>query len=489
MTTPKPNSPFDLGLTQLGTIHIIGIGGIGMSGIAEILHSVGCVVQGSDMSENANVQRLRDKGIKVFVGHEAENVQNVAVVVKSTAVKATNPEVVAAQQQGTKVIHRAEMLAEIMKLKNCISIAGTHGKTTTTTMMATLFESAKADPCVLNGGVINAYGSNAKWGKSDWLIVEADESDGTFVRVPSTIGVITNIDPEHMEHYGSFDVLKQAFRNFVEQLPFYGFAVMCADHDETAKLAHTIESRKVLTYGVDATKVDARASNLQVDVDGTCFDVTFSENVEGGERTIQGVRVNMPGHHNVLNALAVLTVGAQLGLSDDVLRQSLAGFQGVQRRFTKVGEVNGISIIDDYAHHPVEINATLKAARGVADSIGSKVIAVMQPHRYTRLSALFDQFVTCFDHADKVLISDVYEAGEPPIEGADKAHLVAAVNEHGVTEAVALANNDEGIEHVIAKLAQSGDIVIFLGAGSVTYWARALPESLAELLEKQVAHS
>lgn len=473
-------------LLQFNPIHIIGIGGIGMSGIAEMLHHHGCEVQGSDIAENDNVKRLMAKGIKVFIGQVKENVKDAALVVKSTAVKENNPEVIAAREAGVQVIHRAEMLAEIMKLKTCISIAGTHGKTTTTTMIAALFDAAKADASVLNGGVINAYGSNARPGKSDWLLVEADESDGTFVRVPSTIGVITNIDPEHLESYGSFEGLKQAFEQFITQLPFYGFGVVCADHKETAALAKKVNSRKVLTYGVESKDADVVASSLQVDVSGTRFDVFISDNVKGGAREITGVHVAMPGYHNVLNALAVLTVGAELGIDDAILKNSLSAFQGVQRRFTKVGEVNGIHIIDDYAHHPVEIAATLKAARGVADAQGGKVIAVVQPHRFSRLKALFKEFSECFDQADKVLVADVYTAGEDPIEGIDQQHLVEAINAHNHVEAIALACKDD-LASYVAELASANDIVICLGAGSITYWARSLPEELTLLFKQAVS--
>ncbi len=473
-------------LKNAGIIHIIGIGGIGMSSIAEILHELGCQVQGSDMTDNANIERLRHKKIDVFIGHNADNIQKASVVVKSTAIKDSNPEVIAAKDAGLLVIHRAEMLAEIMKLKKSVSIAGTHGKTTTTTMMAALFDAACADASVLNGGVINAYGSNARLGKSDWLIVEADESDGTFVRVPSTIGVITNIDPEHLEHYGSFEVLRQEFKRFIEQLPFFGFGVLCADHTETASVAAEIRNRLVLTYGVESENVDVRASDIKEDVDGASFTIHFSRRIKGGARTIKDVRVNMPGYHNILNALAVLSVGAQVGFSDKVLKTALAAFQGVQRRFTKVGEVDGIRIIDDYAHHPVEIAATLKAARGVANATGGKVIAVVQPHRYTRLHALFNEFTTCFSQADKVIIADVYEAGETPIEGANKQHLVDAVNKTGAVQAIALPSQQVLAEQV-AKFATSGDIVICLGAGSITYWARSLADELVALQKQTVS--
>ncbi len=471
-----------------GTIHIIGIGGIGMSGIAEILHHNGCNVQGSDMSENANVERLKELGVKVFVGHHAENIKNASVIVKSTAVKDSNPEVAEAIKLGIKVIHRAEILAEIMKLRSCISIAGTHGKTTTTTMMAALFDKAEADASVLNGGVINAYGSNARWSNGDWLVVEADESDGTFVRVPSTVGVITNIDPEHLEHYGSFEALRKAFRNFVTNLPYYGFAVLCADHVETAELAESISSRKILTYGIKSDKADIVASNLQTHVDGTSFDVTFSANVTGGVRVLKNVKVAIPGYHNVLNALSVLAVGAQLGFSDEILQTGLANFQGVQRRFTKVGDINGIQIIDDYAHHPVEINATLSAAQNVAQSTGGKVIAVVQPHRYTRLNALFNDFASCFAHADKVLVAQVYAAGEEPIQGADSTHLVNAINKNGCSEASLLEYQGD-LARQIVDIATHGDVVICLGAGNITYWARSLESEISELSKKVVSSS
>lgn len=477
VTIPVPS------LKTAGVIHIIGIGGIGMSGIAEILHNLGCKVQGSDIAESANVERLRGLGIRVAVGHKAENIDGASVVVKSTAVQEDNPEVAEALGRQVMLIRRSEMLAEIMRLSSAVAIAGTHGKTTTTTMMATLFDAAGTDPTVINGGIINAYGTNARLGKSPWLVVEADESDGTFIQIPATIGVVTNIDPEHMEYYKSFDVLKEAFRNFILRLPFYGFGVVCKDHPVVAEVAASIRQRQVLTYGIDAKDVDARATNISHDVTGSTFNVTFSDRIKGGKRTLKNVKLAMPGRHNVLNSLAAFAVGAQLGFDDKVLQNAFSGFQGVKRRFTKVGEAGGVTVIDDYGHHPTEIAATLHTAKEVQEGTKGKVIAVVQPHRYTRLKSLFKEFSTCFGDADKVVVADVYPAGEKPIAGIDKEHLVAAIEKQGHEGAIALESADR-LAKTIHSLVKPGDLIVCLGAGSITYWANALPNELGRIAEQ-----
>ena len=422
----------------IGTIHFVGIGGIGMSGIAEILHNLGYKVQGSDLSENANVRRLRDAGIPIEIQHRPENLGDARVVVVSSAVKADNPEVVAARARMIPVVRRAEMLAELMRLKWCVAVGGTHGKTTTTSMVAAVLEAAGLDPTVINGGIINAYGTNARLGEGDWMVVEADESDGTFVKLPATIAVVTNIDPEHLDHFGDFDSLKRAFIAFAENIPFYGFAVMCLDHAEVQALISKVSDRKVITYGF-SPQADVRAVNLTPSASGTRFDVICSSRADGEEHRITGLRLPMVGEHNVQNAVAAVAVGREMGLSDDVLRTALGGFGGVKRRFTRTGDWNDVAVIDDYAHHPVEIAAVLKGARSICKG---HIIAVVQPHRYTRLRDLFEGFCSCFNDADTVIVADVYPAGETPIEGIDCDALVEGLRAHGHRNVLPLESPD-----------------------------------------------
>ncbi|MCT8972578.1 UDP-N-acetylmuramate--L-alanine ligase [Microbaculum marinisediminis] len=466
-----------------GPIHFVGIGGIGMSGIAELLADLGYTVQGSDQAESANVERLRARGVTVTVGHAAENVGTAAVVVISTAVKPDNPELVAARSRHIPVIRRAEMLAELMRGKRGISLAGTHGKTTTTTIMATLLEGAGYDPTVVNGGIINAWGTNARLGQSDWFVIEADESDGTFLKYPNEIALVSNIDAEHLDHWHSFDALKQGFRDFVMNLPFYGFAALCIDHPTVRAVADGITDRTVVTYG-ESADADARLVDFSHDSGGTRFSVEITDRVSGAVDRIRDIRLPMPGHHNALNATGAIAIARRIGITGEAIVAALAGFEGVKRRFTFTGEWNGVRIYDDYGHHPVEIAAVLKAARGaVEDATGpesrksGRVIAIMQPHRYTRLSDLFDQFAGCFGEADTLYVADVYAAGEDPIEGADRDALVAAIRACGHTDARALAGPDV-LAAEIAAIARPGDLVIFLGAGSITQWAHALPQQL-----------
>lgn len=471
---------------NVGIIHFIGIGGIGMSGIAEILHNLGYKVQGSDLSDNANVERLRKLGITVFIGQKPEHVENAAVVVKSSAVKDSNPEIAAAREKYIPVVRRAEMLAEITRLKNTIAIAGTHGKTTTTSLVAALLEAAKWDPTVINGGIINAYGTNARLGKGDWLVAEADESDGTFIALPSTVGVITNIDPEHLEHYGSFEGVKAAFKTFVSNLPFYGFAVMCKDHPEVRALVGQIKDRKIYTYGIESDGVDVKAMNIRNDVGGSHYDVVLSARLAGEEKTIKGLSLPMPGIHNVSNSLAVIAVAFGLGIGEEAVRSAFDGFKGVKRRFTKTGEVGGITIIDDYGHHPKEIAASLKAAEDVQrGGTKGKVIAVAQPHRYSRVHDLFNEFATCFGVADKVILADIYPAGETPIEGVSQQTLAEAIRKAG-HPCVKTLESSEVLAEVVAQEAEAGDLVICLGAGNITQWANALPGELELLLGSKV---
>lgn len=458
---------------NIGTIHFVGIGGIGMSGIAEILNNLGYSVQGSDISDNANVQRLRALGIKVFVGHKAENVEDAKVVVISTAVKPTNPEVVAARAAMIPVVRRAEMLAELMRLKAAIAIGGTHGKTTTTSLVATMLDAAGLDPTVINGGIINSYGTNARLGEGDWMVVEADESDGTFVKVPSTISVVTNIDPEHLDHWKDFDQLREAFKNFVQNIPFYGFAVLCIDHPEVQALIGRVTDRRIFTFGF-SPQADVRAVNVRTNIGDSVFDVVIRERVDSEERVIKDVRLPMVGDHNVSNSLAAITVALELGIPDEKIVSAFDGFTGVKRRFTKTGEVDGVTIIDDYGHHPVEIKAVLKAARQATQN---NVIAVVQPHRYSRLHDLFEDFCTCFNDADNVIVADVFEAGESPIEGASRDALVEGLRNRGHRHVSAL-EGPEKLAEVIKAEAKPGDLVVCLGAGSISAWANALPAQL-----------
>jgi UDP-N-acetylmuramate--alanine ligase len=461
---------------EIGPIHFVGIGGIGMSGIAEVLNNLGYTVQGSDASESGNVARLRERGVKVSVGHKAENVDGADVVVVSTAIKRDNPELMAARAQRIPVVRRAEMLAELMRLKSCVAIGGTHGKTTTTSMVATLLDAGGLDPTVINGGIINAYGTNARLGGGDWMVVEADESDGTFLKLPADVAIVTNIDPEHLDHFKTFEAVQEAFRNFVENVPFYGFAVMCIDHPVVQSLVGRIEDRRIVTYG-ENPQADARLADLTPMGGGSKFKVIFRDRKTAAMHEIAGITLPMPGRHNALNATAAITVAHELGMSDDAIRNAMAGFGGVKRRFTWTGEWNGVTIIDDYGHHPVEIAAVLKAAR---QSTNGKIVAVVQPHRYTRLQSLFEEFCTCFNDADAVVVADVYPAGETPIPGIDRDHFVLGLRAHGHREVTALREPSD-LAGVIKGLAGRGDLVVCLGAGSITQWAYALPGELKAL--------
>ncbi len=456
--------------TQLGAIHFTGIGGIGMSGIAEVLLTHGYTVQGSDLKPSKITDRLERLGARIFIGQVAENLEDAEVVVISSAIKPGNPELETARARGLPVVRRAEMLAELMRLKSNIAIAGTHGKTTTTTMVATLLDKGGIDPTVINGGIIHAYDSNARAGAGEWMVVEADESDGTFNRLPATIAVVTNIDPEHMEHWGSFERLKDGFHEFVSNIPFYGLAVCCTDHPEVQALVGRITDRRVMTFGFN-TQADVRAVNLTYKSGVAHFDILLRN--EG--QVISGCTLPMPGDHNVSNALAAVAVARHLGMKIDEIRAALAGFAGVNRRFTKVAEIDGVTIIDDYGHHPVEIAAVLKAARQASEG---RVIAVHQPHRYSRLASLFEEFCTCFNEADVVGISEVFSAGEDPIEGASRDDLVAGLVAHGHRHAVAVPNED-ALEALVRAEAKPGDIVVCLGAGTISAWAHSLPKRMS----------
>ncbi len=465
--------------TEIGTIHFVGIGGIGMSGIAEVMHHLGYAVQGSDMAEGYAVEGLRKAGIPVAIGHSADNLGDARVVVCSTAISRGNPEVEAAIERRLPLVRRAEMLAELMRMQSTIAVAGTHGKTTTTSMIAAMLDAGGIDPTVINGGVINAYGSNARLGKSDWMVVEADESDGSFLRLDGTIAVVTNIDPEHLEHYGGFEAVKDAFVEFIENVPFYGLAVMCVDHPEVQNILSRIRDRRVVTYGTSAL-ADLRAENIVPENGGTRFDVTVLQR-DGSRRAIEGIFVPMPGRHNVLNALAAVAIGLEFGMDDAVIARGFERFTGVKRRFTRIGDIGGTIIIDDYAHHPVEIRAVLSAAREAAEE---RVIAVVQPHRFTRLETLMEDFQNAFNDADIVFVAPVYAAGEAPIEGIDAAALVEGLRAHGhrMTKAV---DGPADLAANLRDLAAEGDIVICMGAGDITKWAAGLADGIAKARAKR----
>jgi UDP-N-acetylmuramate--alanine ligase len=466
---------------NIGPVHFVGIGGIGMSGIAEILHNQGYVVQGSDAAANPNVQRLRDMGIRIEIGQKAENLGEAAVVVVSSAIKKDNPELVAARARALPVVRRAEMLAEIMRFKNSIAIGGTHGKTTTTTLVATLLDAGDLDPTVINGGIINAYGTNARLGSGEWMVAEADESDGTFIKLPADVAVVTNIDPEHLDHYRDFEGVKRAFHQFVENVPFYGFAVMCLDHPEVQALVGEIRDRRVITYGRNP-QADVRLVDLET-VDGVShFAVEIRDRIRMTQLRIDGLELPMPGVHNALNATAAIAVADQLHVPAEAIRKGLKGFTGVKRRFTRTGIVGGITVIDDYGHHPVEIAAVLRAAR---QSTKRDVIAVVQPHRYSRLHDLFDDFAACFNDADTVIVAPVYAAGEQAIPGVTNEELVNRIRARGHRDARVL-DRPEDLAALIASRAEDGDYVVCLGAGNITQWAGALPGELAALLGKEV---
>jgi UDP-N-acetylmuramate--alanine ligase len=454
---------------EMGPIHFVGIGGIGMSGIAEVLLEHGYKVQGSDLKATKITDRLKRLGATIYEGQRADNLEGASVVVISSAIKPGNPELDSARATGLPVVRRAEMLAELMRLKSNIAVAGTHGKTTTTTMVATLLDAGGIDPTVINGGIIHAYGSNARMGTGEWMVVEADESDGTFNRLPATIAIVTNIDPEHMEHWGDFDSLRQGFLDFVSNIPFYGLAVCCTDHPEVQALVGKITDRRVRTFGFNA-QADVRAVNLTYKSGVAHFDIAL----QGEDQLIEGCSLPMPGDHNVSNALSAVAVARHLGMKMDEIRTALASFAGVKRRFTKVGEVNGVTIIDDYGHHPVEITAVLKAARQACEG---RVIAVHQPHRFSRLHSLFEEFSSCFNDADVVAISDVFAAGEDPIEGAGRDDLVAGLINHGHRHARAIVSEDD-LERLVREQAGPGDMVVCLGAGTISAWANGLPARL-----------
>ncbi len=500
---------FDFNPQGCGVLHFIGIGGIGMSGIAEALHTLGYDVQGSDVSSGYNTERLIARGIRVFIGHDSNHItstngSSIAAVIVSSAIKPGNPELLAARQIQIPIVRRADMLAEIMRHKKCISIAGTHGKTTTTSMVGAMLEAGGFDPTVINGGIIHAYGTTTRMGSGDIMVVESDESDGSFMRLPTHIAVVTNIDPEHMEHYGSFDTVRAAYRSFIENIPFYGFAVLCADHAEVKHLADTITDRRIFTYGIQTENADVRATDIVTTKDGATFNVIFSPRISGTDvpEIIAGFHLPMMGLHNVQNALVPLAIGRAFNMSPEAMIIAMNTFQGVKRRFTKTGMTNGITVIDDYAHHPIEIKATLKSARQAVAGTGGRVIAVMQPHRYSRLTSLFPEFCAAFDDADHVIVTDVYAAGETPIDGISGQALIDGITRHGHQSATFLPTIDSAtntpfdaapiihnLREKIAQIARQNDIILCMGAGSITMWAHALPGALLPIENKKQNHA
>lgn len=466
---------------SVGIVHFIGIGGIGMSGIAEIMHTLGYTVQGSDLAENANVLRLRARGIEVFVGHRAEHLGQAGVVVISSAVKKDNPEVIAAREATLPIVRRADMLGELMRFKWAVAVGGTHGKTTTTSMVAAMFEAADLKPTVVSGGIINECGTNAYVGNGDWMVVESDESDGSFTRLPATVAIVTNIDPEHMDHYRDFEAVRQAYATFVENIPFYGFAVMCLDHPEVQTLIARIQDRRVITYGL-SPQAEVTAINIRSGSDGFHYDAVFTDRQADTTVTEKDMYLPTIGMHNLQNSLAVLATAWGLGLPPAVMRQGLARFAGVKRRFTKTGVAKGITVIDDYGHHPVEIAATLRAARQAVSggNAEGRIIAVVQPHRYSRLSSLFNGFCTCFNDADAVIVAEVYPAGEEPIDGASRDALVDGLRACGHRDVMSL-ESPAHLAALVSEIGQAGDYVVCFGAGNITQWAYALPQELEKL--------
>ncbi|HXC53732.1 MAG TPA: UDP-N-acetylmuramate--L-alanine ligase [Rhizomicrobium sp.] len=471
MTAPaKTRVPLDV-----GTIHFIGIGGIGMSGIAEIMHNLGYKVQGSDVADNANVKRLRKMGIPVMLGHDPANLKDAHAAVYSSAVKPGNPEFDAARAQSLPLVRRAEMLAEIMRLRSCVAVAGTNGKTTTTTMIAALLDAGGLDPTVVNGGIINAYGTNARLGAGEWVVVEADESDGTFLKLPATVAVVTNADPDHLDFYGTFERMREAFQRFVENVPFYGFAVLCLDHPEVQAMVGRIEDRRLITYGF-SPQADIRAVNVRFSEGISRFEVVITDRRKSEQARLEDMCLPMPGEHNVQNALAAITVARELGIADDTIRIALAKFAGVGRRFTRVGEWAGAAIIDDYAHNPFKIAAALKAAR---QAYSGPVIAIVQPHRYTRLHDTFEQFAKCLNDADIAIIAPVYAAGEKPIDGINRDSYAEALRAHGHRD-VRLVDGEADLPAILGTLENTlaGGAIVFLGAGSITVWAHGLEDAM-----------
>ena len=454
---------------ELGVIHFIGIAGIGMSGIAEVMSNLGYSVQGSDIVSSKITVRLQNIGINIFLGHNARNLENVEVAVVSSAIRGDNVELLEARQRGIPIVKRAEMLAELMRLKLNVAIAGTHGKTTTTSLVSAVFDKAGLDPTVINGGIIRAYNSNVRIGTGEWMVVEADESDGTFSKLPATVAIVTNIDREHLDHYDSFEDLKHSFDNFISNIPFYGVAICCIDNSEVHALVGRIKDRKIITYGFNK-QADYSITEVDYQADRTVFKLQLLD------KGVEEISFSLPmmGSHNVLNSVAAISLGDFLGLEIGKIQEALKNFSGVQRRFTHVDTINGVKIIDDYGHHPAEISAVLKSVR---DTTTGRIIAVHQPHRFSRLKLLFDEFCTCFNDADLVLISDVYSAGEKELEGINKQALVDGLINHGHKRVFSLEHESQ-LKNFFVEHTAPGDVFVCLGAGSITDWANGLPSQI-----------
>jgi UDP-N-acetylmuramate--alanine ligase len=466
---------------DIGIIHFIGIGGIGMSGIAEILFNLGYKISGSDITKSSNVDRLKKIGIKIFIGQKAKNINDVSIIVISSAIKEDNIELVAGALNKIPIVRRADMLAELMRFKKSISVGGSHGKTTTTSLISSLLEGAKFDPTVVNGGIIEAYGTNARLGKSDWMVVEADESDGTFIKLPSTYVVITNIDREHIDFYKTFDNLNRAFRNFVENIPFYGVAFICIDSPDAENLCKDIKYRKVITYGFNK-KADLTVSNIKIIDYITYFDITVNKSHLSKKRFIKNIAISLPGEHNIRNALAAISVALELGIKEQVIKNSLLNFKGVERRFSFVGSVNNIKIIDDYAHHPTEIKNTLKAAKLLCRG---KLIVVFEPHRYSRIIDLYDDFINSFSDADFLYVTKIYSAGEKKIKEINEKIIVSSIRKIGHKN-VYYFKDENYMENELSKIALNNDFIIFLGAGSISKKARSMQKSMLKLIKNKL---
>ena len=464
---------------DIGVIHFIGIGGIGMSGIAEILCNLGYKISGSDINKSSNVNRLIEMGIKVHIGQRAENIKNVSIIVISSAIPEDNVELVAGALNKIPIVRRADMLAELMRFKKSISVGGSHGKTTTTSFISSLLEGAKLDPTVVNGGIIEAYGTNARLGKSDWMIVEADESDGTFIKLPSTYVVITNIDREHIDFYKTFDNLNRAFRNFVENIPFYGVAFVCIDSPDTENLCKDIKYRKLITYGFNR-KSDLMISNVKVKNYLTYFDITINKSNLSKKKFIKNIAIPIPGDHNIRNACASIAVALELDIKEKTIKDVLKNFRGVERRFSFVGSVNNIKIIDDYAHHPTEIKNTLKAARLLCNG---KLIVVFEPHRFSRIIDLYDEFINSFFDADILFVTKIYSAGEKQITDINEKIIAKSIQKMGHKN-VKCFKDEKCMEVELSEVSSSNDFIIFLGAGSISKKARSMEESMLKIIRK-----
>ena len=460
-------------MKDLGTIHLIGIGGIGMSSIAEVLINLGYKITGSDIALNKNVQRLQELGVKIYIGENAKHLKDASIVVISSAIKNNNVELNAAYVKRIPVIRRADMLAELMRFKKSIAIGGTHGKTTTTSLISAILDNAKYDPTVVNGGIIEAYGSNARLGKGDWMVVEADESDGTFTRLPSTYVVVTNIDKEHLDFYGNKNNLYRAFMHFIENIPFYGVAFLCIDNADTQKLYKEIKYRKLVSYGFN-NQANVKAINLSVRNGLTNFDVKIDGNEKLKNKIIKNISITMPGKHNVRNALASIALAIELGINTNIIKDTLKNFKGVERRFSIIGNKKGVTYIDDYAHHPTEISSVLEAAKSICEG---KLIAIFEPHRYSRINNLFDEFSVSFHDADILFVTEIYEAGEKNKLKINKNKIINSILSAGHKDVRGLDNFND-LLLMLENITNIGDYVIFLGAGSISRNARKMVEKI-----------